>query len=327
MTSVELFVLSGFLGSGKTTLLVDFLKTEHAGTTGVIVNEAGEIGVDGAIVANDAGSPVTMMANGCVCCTLRDGLTDAVEALLTAPRPGPTAPLRRIIIETSGLSRPGPILAALAGPEIARWTPRAAVVTVYDAERGDTLGAQFEEAAAQFAGAQRIVASKVDAADAEALALHGRRAHALSPLADIIVHRDRQERAAAAFAPLTTGGAQPRRWAETAVADPGVRHPRLQVYTGAAVRPLTWAEWSDWLDNLAGACGDRLLRLKAVIVASDYAEPILVQGVGTTFDAPRLLAPSAAETPALLMVTRDLGLETLDAMLPDSPVRLRFSRW
>ena len=88
---VDLILLSGFLGSGKTTLLVDFLRQDAAGETGVIINEVGEIGVDGAIVA-DSNVPMLELANGCVCCSLRSGLVHTVGALLDAPRQdGPVA--------------------------------------------------------------------------------------------------------------------------------------------------------------------------------------------------------------------------------------------
>ncbi len=105
--AVDLFLLCGFLGSGKTTLLVDYLRT-GAADTGVIVNEAGEVGVDGAIVANDSDSvPMTLLANGCVCCSLRSDLVHTLSALLDAPRPSGAGPLKRVILECSGLSRPG----------------------------------------------------------------------------------------------------------------------------------------------------------------------------------------------------------------------------
>ena len=115
---VDLTLLSGFLGGGKTTLLVDFLRDDFAGETGVIINEVGEIGVDGAIVA-DTDVPMLLLANGCVCCSLRSGLVHTVGALLDAPRLDGRAPIRRIILETGGLSRPGPIIASLADPELA----------------------------------------------------------------------------------------------------------------------------------------------------------------------------------------------------------------
>ena len=86
--AVDLFLLCGFLGSGKTTLLVDYLRDPESRDTGVIVNEAGEVGVDGAIVANDSDNvPMTLMANGCVCCSLRSDLVYTLSALLDAPRP------------------------------------------------------------------------------------------------------------------------------------------------------------------------------------------------------------------------------------------------
>ena len=131
--AVDLFLLCGFLGSGKTTLLVDYLRDPASRDTGVIVNEAGEVGVDGAIVANDSDNvPMTLMANGCVCCSLRSDLVYTLSALLDAPRPDGEGPLQRVILECSGLSRPGPIIASLADPELARRGLRLTVVCTDD---------------------------------------------------------------------------------------------------------------------------------------------------------------------------------------------------
>ncbi len=97
-------VLTGFLGTGKTTLLRDFLDLPEAADTAFIINEAGEIGLDGAILADGGGDVrMAMLSNGCVCCIGGGSLAATVEALLAADRPGAQGPLRRIILETSGL--------------------------------------------------------------------------------------------------------------------------------------------------------------------------------------------------------------------------------
>lgn len=364
-TPVDLIVLSGFLGSGKTTLLVDFLRRADAGDTGVIVNEVGEIGVDGAIVADGGGGvPMTLLANGCVCCSLRSGLVDTVNALLNAPRPD-GRPLARIILETSGLSRPGPIIASLADPELASHHLRLSVVTAYDCARGPLGDEQFEEAAAQFAAAQRIVLTKTDLAvhatevesagaavtgsahggraaeqsadhpaagdPAAALALHARRARALNPLAEIVAESDRAVAVERAFAPLpgasavdmALGALSAAGAAATARAHAGsLRHPRIHVWRGTVRQPMAWSAFAAWLDDLAGLCGDRLLRLKALLRVTDCAEPVLIQSVGTTFGMPRRMASLSPREDVLIVITRDLDAAALRDLPSASPVVL-----
>lgn len=322
---VDLVILSGFLGSGKTSLLVDFLRGEDSGDTGVIVNEAGEIGIDGAIVSDSAaGIPMTLLANGCVCCSLRSSLVDTVHALLEAQRPGGRGPLRRIVLETSGLSRPGPIIASLADPELARRNLRLSVLATYDCLADAGRETQFEEAAAQLAAAQCIVLTKVDQVPAASLAEHVARARGFNPLARIVAHADRAAAVREAFAALP--GAQSGDLALHALfaagrREAGMSHPRIRVWTGTPRAAMDWDDFSMWLDDLAGFCGARLLRVKALLKVSDCPEPILIQSVGTTFGMPRrMAAPDGKDV--LIVITRDLELADLQSMAPDGPVSL-----
>lgn len=323
---VDLIILSGFLGSGKTSLLVDFLQSEDAGDTGVIVNEAGEIGIDGAIVSDGAADvPMTLLANGCVCCSLRSSLVDTVQALLEAPRPQGRGPLARIVLETSGLSRPGPIIASLADPELMRRNLRLSVLTTYDCEAGAAHETQFEEAAAQFTAAQRIVLTKVDRIPTASLAEHAARAQGFNPLAQIVADADRAAAVRAAFETLP--GARAGDLALQALFAAGGRrsamqHPRIRVWTGTPRAPMDWDDFSMWLDDLAGFCGERLLRVKALLTVNDCPEPILIQSVGTTFGMPRRMAtPNGKDV--LVVITRDLELIDLQGLAPNGPMVLQ----
>ena len=127
----DFFVLTGFLGSGKTTLLRDFLQMPEAADTAVIINEVGEIGLDG-IVLREGGSdlPMAMLSNGCVCCQIGSDLAFTIDRLIAAKRPQGAGPLQRIILETSGLSKPGPVLRTLT--TLAEHRMRVAVVGTFD---------------------------------------------------------------------------------------------------------------------------------------------------------------------------------------------------
>ncbi|MFY0480667.1 CobW family GTP-binding protein [Achromobacter marplatensis] len=320
--AVDLFLLCGFLGSGKTTLLVDCLRDPASRDTGVIVNEAGEVGVDGVIVANDSDNvPMTLMANGCVCCSLRSDLVYTLSALLDAPRPDGAGPLQRVILECSGLSRPGPIIASLADPELAGRGLRLTVVCTDDCARDPDALAELDEAMAQFGAAHRIVLTKTDLLPADALQARAMRAANLNPLAAIIADPDRQRAVQAAFAPsqgvadlaglaarmLTTGSQ-------------AAAHPRIRVMAARAHADISWTDFSEWLDNLAGLCGDRLLRVKAVVRVNDCAEPILIQSVGTTFSAPQRLTRQPDAPDAIIVIARDIDAGQIRASAPYAPV-------
>jgi G3E family GTPase len=321
---VDLILLSGFLGSGKTTLLVDFLRHDGAADTGVIVNEAGEIGVDGAIVA-ESDVPMLELANGCVCCSLRSGLVHTVRALLDAPRPGNRPPLRRIVLETSGLSRPGPIIASLADPELAARDLRVSIVSTYDCETGLARTEQFEEAAAQLAAAQRIVLTKLDRVRPDSIPQHRDAAAGINPFAEIIAEPDRTRAVARALACAPqagdAAGAASLRLEDIASAE-ALPHPRIHVMKGEARTAMAWPDLALWLDDLAGFCGERLLRFKAIVHVTDCADPILIQSVGTTFGAPRPLRSFAADHDVFVVITRDIDAEEINTLCGDGPVRL-----
>jgi G3E family GTPase len=304
---------------------------------------------------------MTLLANGCVCCSLRSGLVDTVNALLNAPRPS-GRPLARIILETSGLSRPGPIIASLADPELASRGLRLSVVTTYDCERGPLGDEQFEEAAAQFAAAQRIVLTKTDLVAAmvgageqqdgvparqvrvgaqpggdpstagdirenKGLALHAARARALNPLAQIVAESNRTAAVEQAFAALpgtssTDLALDALRAAGVATRGDSLRHPRIHVWRGTVRQPVEWSTFSTWLDDLAGLCGDRLLRFKALLRVTDCAEPVLIQSVGTTFGMPRRMASLSSDQDVLIVITRDLDADALRDLPSEAPVAL-----
>lgn len=320
---IDLIILAGFLGSGKTSLLVDLLRNDDRGETGVIVNEAGEIGIDGVIVQDGSQNiPVTMLANGCVCCSLRSGLIDTVMGLLDAPRPAGYAPLKRIVLETSGLSRPGPIIASLVDPQLSARGLRVSVVSTYDCERGLLNIESFDEAAAQLAAAQRIVLTKVDLTPAESIAAHLDAIRSVNPLAHIVAESDRKQAVERAFTAAPAN--DPIDLALQALKASPTRaqaHPRIHVLKGALRNPADWEDISIWLDDLAALCGERLLRLKAVFNARDCDDPILIQSVGTTFGMPRRLQRPDTDN-ICIVITRDIDDAEINTAFPDSPVVL-----
>lgn len=321
----DFVVLTGFLGSGKTTLLRDFLGHPEGADTAVIVNEVGEIGLDGAILRESgAGTPIAMLSNGCICCQAGSDLAHTVDALLSveraSARPGANGPLRRIILETSGLAKPGPVLRHLAS--LAEHRLRVSVVATFDATCG-MRPAAFEEAAAQWAAAHRIVVTKTDAVPDGALARTRSEVAALNPLAEIVAIASRDEAVVAAFAPLARTATMPilQRIAATAP------HPRIAVRLAQPVGEVPgYDTLAAWLDNLAGALGERLLRLKGLVRVAESERPLLVQSVGTSFSSPRPFGAPPSDRPLFLVViARDLGDGELEAVPPMG--LFAFSSW
>ena len=323
--SVELIVLCGFLGSGKTTLLVDFLQQDLLHDTAVIINEAGEIGIDGALV-NEGTSELDMkmLANGCVCCSLRSSLVDTVAGLLDAPRPEGAPPLARIVLETSGISRPGPILASLTDEYLAQCGLRVSVITTFDAELGGLRHEQFDEAASQLAAAQKIIFTKLDKIDDQALSRQITQASLINPLAELIHDRNRTALVRDAFLVKPQSHQDLTDMAVKAMTTlpQGQAHARLHVMKGVPAVSVSWDDLACWLDDLAGVCGEKLLRVKALVHVSDCPEPILIQGVGTTYSMPRRMTQKISSPDVIIVITRDIAAEEIMMHLTDTTVNL-----
>jgi len=316
-SGLDFLVLTGFLGSGKTTLLRDFLTTRDAADTAVIVNEVGEIGLDGVVLREGGDLPMAMLSNGCVCCQIGSDLAFTIDRLIMSPRPDGAGPLRRIILETSGLSMPGPVLRTLA--TLAEHRIRVAVIGTFDLTRGTDV-AGFDEAVAQWAASHRIVATKTDLVSADDLAAAPSAIAAVNPLAEVIATQNRGSAVLSAFAPLIS--APPLREIDP---DPAHAHPRIALCLAKPVCDVAFSDLGDWLDNLAGALGERLLRLKGLVRVKESEAPLLVESVGTMFSPVRPLRVDGAPSSFVVIIARDVDEAELE---PVAPVGLfQFSSW
>src|SRR5690606_39215111 len=151
-----------------------------------------------AVVGRTSGAlPLAMLANGCVCCSVGNELVATVERLVAERAATGAAPFRRMILECSGLSRPGPVIRSLT--DLGAHDFRVRVLATFDPAQGAQHAAHFEEAAAQLAAARTVVLSRLDLPDAPAPAAGARAAQALNPYARIVAEPDRARRAALAF--------------------------------------------------------------------------------------------------------------------------------
>ena len=309
-------LLTGFLGSGKTTLLRRALVSPELADTAVIINEIGEIAIDHHLVDFVEGS-VLELPGGCLCCAVREDLARTLRNLLERRDAGEIRRFRRIVIETTGLADPAPILFTLGtDPMLDHRLSLAGVVTLVDAVHGAATLDRFAEAGRQAALADVLLITKTD----------------LTPLSPDLLGRldrinDRAERILAIEASDAGGvlfGASPRATAPVMPAEPPAVHTHgidaFGVVLGGEISRLDFARA---LGGLAGARGSDLLRVKGIVRFSDRPErPAVVQAAQHALFAPEWLDtwPDADRRSRLVFVVHEISrAEILDAFAFAAP--------
>ena len=316
-------VLTGFLGAGKTTLLNHLLRQPALAGTAVLVNEFGEIGLDHLLVEKLDENTVLLNA-GCLCCTVRGDLALVLRELLPRAR---RDEISRVVIETTGLADPAPILATLMSDPVAASAYRLdGIVTVADAVNGDAhLDAQ-PEAVRQVAVADRIVLSKTDLGEATGLR---ERLHRLNPGAPIIVAAHGAVDAAAVLHAglfdLDSKIPDVRRWLDAeAYAEAEHHHhhhdanrhdARIAAFCLTFEQPMQWQGVATWLDMLIATRGESLLRIKGILNVVGQERPVAIHGVQHLFHPPALLSAwpeGDPRTSRLVFITRDLPRDVIE---------------
>ncbi len=329
-------ILTGYLGSGKTTLLNRLLRDPALADAAVIVNEFGAVGIDHALV--DASTDgVVLLSSGCLCCTVRSDLLATLSELTARRRAGAVPPFRRVVIETTGLADPAPILQALMSDYAAVSEYRIGrVIAVVDALHGSrTLDERFE-AVRQAAVADCIVISKTDLVDAARVERLRARLAAINPLAEQIaaVHGDAASDRLLGDGndngsfDLTRKSADVRHWIDdarrAAAHDAGSAdadaHPhehehehhhhddRIRAHCLVWPVPQEWGRIAAGLDRLVVDHGEQLLRVKGLVNVAGQDEPVVIQGVRNLFHPPATLArwPDEDRRTRLVFITEGL---------------------
>ncbi len=330
-------VITGFLGAGKTTLLNRLLKHPEMDETLVIINEFGDVGIDHMLVEASPGE-VIELASGCLCCALRGDLVETLIRVLQAREEGRMKTFSRIVVETSGLADPAPILHSVMGHGwLMRRLKLDGVAAVIDGVNGARTLARHEEAVKQAALAERLVITKADMkeATAENLARLENILRGLNPGADILYSgRDEISPAKLFNAGLMgdDGRARIEDWLKTkAVRGHDHRHDHDHAAHGGGIESfaivhdaaITASGLEVFIDLLRANFGAALLRVKGVVrLAGDEERPAAVHGVQHIFHPPARLAgwPDADRRTRLVFITRAgarAGIEKLFAAVSD----------
>ena len=321
-------VITGFLGSGKTTLLNKLLRHDGMGDSAVIINEFGEVALDHLLVEAIEGE-IAVLASGCICCTLRSDLEQTLRDLLARRDRGDVPAFSRILVETTGLADPAPIVQLLLNnPLVSHFVRLDAVVTTVDAVHGVRQIDAHAEAVKQTALADRLLLTKTDLVSPEMTVQLRRRLVALNP--------------AAAQHVVTNGEIAPDALFGAALFDPARktvdvgrwinehaygsdRHDHgshdhhdhdheIAAFCLSSDQPLSWQALSKWLGRLRHSDGDNLLRVKGILNLTGERGPVVIHGVHHIFHPPVTLEawPDSDHRTRIVFIVRGIGRAELE---------------
>jgi G3E family GTPase len=305
-TSVTL--ITGCLGSGKTTLLQRLLSEPELSDTAVLINEFGEIGLDHHLLER-IDETMVMLQSGCVCCTIRGELSAAIKDLHSRRERGLLPPFRRLVIESTGLADPFPILSTVrSDPVLRHHFCLGNVITTVDAVNGARQLDAQPESVKQVAVADRLVLTKTDLATAEETTRLTKRLRHINSGAQLWLAAENGLDAAALLSTADREAWQPTE-RDDARDDDHHRHAdNIRTLALTIDEPIDWARFGVWLTMLLNRHGEALLRVKGILNVADAVTPVAVHAVQHLVHTPRHLAawPNADRRSRLVFIARGL---------------------
>lgn len=318
---IPVSIVTGFLGSGKTTLINRLLRQPEMNRVAVIVNELGEIGIDNELVEVSS-EQMMLLNNGCLCCVLRGDLQETLRELFIKRRNGEIIDFDRVIIETTGLADPAPVMQTLITDTLLLELYRLdCVATLVDAVNAPGQLVQFSEPVKQVALADRLVVTKSDLVTEKQLNALTERLSELNPGAPVCIALNGEiELSFLIDVGLRRTSArveEVERWLGDAERHEDGEHHRhdssVQTFVLRFEKSMPWAAFTQCMEVLTALRGPDLLRVKGLVNVEGKSGPMIVQGVQHLFHPPLELAawPTTDHSTRLVFITRGISRETV----------------
>lgn len=340
-------LLTGFLGSGKTSLLNRWLRDDSLADAAVIVNELGEIGIDHALIASSNENTIEL-STGCLCCTISGDLVDTLRDLYVKRSAGEIRPFSRVIIETTGMADPGPVIQVLMSQPATTRYRLCGIVATIDAVHGQQTLDGHIESVKQIAVADHIVMTKADLVAKPSIDALSARMLQLAPTATLRQSTLESWPAPAqlltqqAYFPSSSSAAVSLASRETTIAAPeegeanryrryrraggSVHDARIESFVLYFEDSFEWEHLAAWLDALTIAHPNQLLRVKGIFAIEGRPLPLAVHAVQSLFHPPTELAewPDLDHRSRVVFITQDLSRSYVEEVL--SVIRSRSPR-
>jgi len=305
---LPVMLVTGFLGAGKTTLISQMLDHPAFAGSALLVNEIGEIGIDQDLLTRSESPPPQLLANGCVCCVMNDDLGLALRDLDLRRREGSIPPFARVIVETTGVADPAPILARfIADGWIQCHFQLNAVLTVIDGLLGAKTLQHYPEAVSQAAHADAMIISKPDLTDADTMKRLMALLATTAPHAKLLVAGSAEASVDRLLFPFRLHGLQPTSYDDFPMHDHD--HALVQTISWRFSQRFPWPVIADAFDEVVTRYRGQLMRIKGVLSVSDTDRAVVIDGVQDIFHPPRLLDtwPTDDRSSRIVMISRETG--------------------
>src|SRR5581483_7632675 len=302
-------LITGFLGSGKTTLLARLLRESQLKGAAVLINEFGEVGLDHHLleVVDDN---IVLLQSGCLCCTIRGDLAEAMRGLLSKRERGAIPPFDRLLVESTGLADPYPILSTIrADPVLCHHFRCGTVIVTVDAVNGIAQLQGHEEAIRQAAAADRLVITKSDLCEETVTARLRARLRALNPFAPILAASDRIGAAGLGLADAEESGFGKLALPAPDPHDHASHHDdQIRSFVITLDQAIDWTAFGVWLTMLLNRHGEKVLRVKGILNLIGEKRPVAVHGVQRLVHPPIHMKrwPSSDHRSRIVFIVQDL---------------------